>query len=123
MRVNHMCRITDERKMVCHKGASDRQLERECAARANDLDLPEMETKALLKLGMKIRVRQSNNPRRLLCIFRPDNRGTPALEWQNRKRTGREEMLFSPAIVVALMRYGGDDRGLRIGPSGPLHAG
>ncbi len=42
---------------------------------------------------------------------------------QDREGTGGQEVLNRPALVVALVRDGGDDAGLRIGPGDPADAG
>src|SRR6185295_2799424 len=40
-----------------------------------------------------------------------------ALQWQDRERPGGQEMLLGAATMVALMRHGGDDRRLAVGPA------
>jgi len=81
-----------------------------------------MEAKAPLELGVKFRVRQRDDARRLLRLFGPHDRravapGGIARQRQDRERPGREKMLLGAPVMVALVRDGGDDGGLAVAPA------
>src|ERR1700691_2100734 len=76
-----------------------------------------MEFEAPLELVMEGSVRQRHDARSLFLRLGPYDRGTPALERQNRERAGRQKMFFGTALVIALMRDIDDDGRLIVAPA------
>src|SRR5262249_38217986 len=80
----------------------------------------EMQTEAPFELGMKVLVGQRDDALRLLCRLGPDDGRAVAdsgiaRQREDRKRSGRQEMLLRPPAVIALVGDGGDNGGLAIG--------
>src|SRR5207342_126113 len=116
-RMNDMRRVADERDALGNELARNPKAERKNAARADRRDLPEGEAEAALELVMEASLGQRHNPRRLLRLLGPDDRGavasgSVAFERQDRERARRQEMLLGTPVMIALMRNGGDDGGL-----------
>src|SRR5262249_13232800 len=109
--------VADEREALADEGARYRISQRMHAARADDLDLAELEPEPALELGVKHVIRQGDDLFRGLRIFGPYDRGTTPLERQDRERTGGQKMLARAPLVIALVRHIGHDRRLRIGPA------
>src|SRR5262249_61194578 len=96
--------------------------ERRHGARPARRDLAEMETEAPLELGVKFLLGQRDDARRRLRLFGPHDRRTVAhrgiaRQRQDREWPGREKMLLSAAVMIALVRDGGDDGGLAVAPT------
>jgi hypothetical protein len=62
-------------------------------------------------------IAQRNDAGCFLAALGPHQRGTVALERQDRERTGGQKMLFGAALVIALMADGDDDAGLVVFPA------
>src|SRR5437667_213848 len=73
--------------------ARHRKAERIGAARAVGLDVAEMQPEPPFQLGVKFIVGQRDDARGLARLLGPDDGGAAALQRQDRKRSGREEML------------------------------
>ena len=76
-----------------------------------------MRAEAARHFGVEARFVQRQHRGRLVLGFRPDQRRAIARHRQNGERTRRQEMLIGHAIVRLLMRHGGDNAGLGIGPA------
>src|SRR5262245_47652822 len=81
-----------------------------------------MEAEAPLELGMKFRVGQRDDARRRLRLLGPHDRRTMASggiarQRQDRERPSGEKMLLGAAVVIALVRDGGDNGGLAVAPA------
>ena len=79
----------------------------EDAPRADRFDLAESEAEAPLELVMEAGIGQRDNPRRLLRLLGPDDRGAVApggvaFQRQDRERARREEMLLGAPVMIAL---------------------
>ena len=103
--------IADEGEALGDERARDRKPERKHAARADGVDLAEMQAETPLELGVKVRFRQRDNARRLLRPLGPDDRGPVpdhrvAFQRQDRERAGGKKMLLGAPLVIPLMRDG-----------------
>ena len=121
-RMNDVRRVADQRHPLAGKTPRHRQPERKRAARADRLDLAELQAEAPLELDVKFRIGQRDDALRLARLFGPHDRGAAALQRQDRERSRRQEMLFRPAVMIALMLDGGDDAGLLVVPAEALDA-
>src|SRR5262249_60405342 len=100
----------------------NRKPERMAAARGDRRDLAEVRAEAPLELGMKFRVGQRDDARRLLRLLGPHDRRAVApsgiaCERQDRERPSREKMLLGAPVMIALVGDGGDDGGLAVAPA------
>ena len=114
--------IAHEREAIGDERARHRQAERMDAARADRGDLAETETEAPLELGVKFRIGQRDEARRLLRLLGPHDRRTVAHggiagQRQDCKRPGGKKMLLGAPVMVALVGDGGDDGGLAVAPA------
>ena len=108
--------------------ARDREAERKCAARPDRCDLAELQAEAAFELGVEFVVGQRDDALGLALVLGPDDRRAMAdvgvvLQRQDRERSGRQEMLLGAAVVIALVRDGGDDGGLVVAPAVARDAG
>src|SRR5262249_56119863 len=100
----------------------NRKPERMAAARGDRRDLAEVRAEAPLELGMKSRVGQRVDARRLLRLLGPHDRRAVApsgiaCERQDRERPSREKMFLGAPVMIALVGDGGDDGGLAVAPA------
>ena len=116
-RMDDMGGVADQRDAIGDERARDRKPERKNAARADRRDLAEMQAEAALELGMEGGVGERNNTLRLPRLLGPHDRGTAALERQDRERARRQEMFFGAPVMIALVRDRGDDGRLSIIPA------
>ena len=116
--------VADQREALGDEGARHRQPERIGAPRADRRDLAEMQAEAALQLGMERVVRQRDDALRFVgfsSVHTIDER--LALQRQDGERAGGQEMLLGAAVMVALVRDGGDDAGLVVVPAVRRDAG
>src|SRR5262249_56488790 len=97
----------DEREASGDDRPRHRKTKRMDAARADRRDFAEMEAEAPLELGMKFRVGQRDDARRLSRLFGPHDRRAVthrdiARQRQDRERPGREKMLLAAPVMAAL---------------------
>src|SRR5262249_46904053 len=121
-RMDDMRGVAYEREAIGDERARNRKTERKDAARADRRELTEMEAEASLELGGKFLFGQRDDARRRLRLLGPHDRRTMAdggiaRQRQDRERPGREKMLLGAAVVIALVRDGGDDGGLAVAPA------
>ena len=121
--MDHVRGIADQREAVSHKRARHRQAERIGAARTRCFDVAETEPETLFELRVEFVVGQGNDAVGFIGRFGPDDRRAPALQRQDRKRSGGQEMLFGAPVVIALVRNRGHDAGLIVVPAETLDAG
>ena len=98
------------------------------AARTHRLDLAQTQAELPLELAMEFRFGQADDAGGFLRLLGPDDRGTVAqdriaFQRQDRKGSGREEMLLRTPAVIALVRDGGDDRRLTVAPAMTCNSG
>ena len=106
-----------------NEGAGQCEAKRKCAPVRRRPDRAQLVTEAPFELSLENQIVRSNQPVGILCPLGPDERRAIALEGQDRKRTGRQKMLFGNAVMRALMFDGGHDAGLAILPGDRLDAG
>ena len=97
--------------------ARGEQTQWKCPARPRNGDIAELQSKTLFEFGVELIVRQRNDPLGFTRIFSPDDRTAFSGERQDREGAGRQEMLFSAAVVIALVRDCRDDRRLIVVPA------
>ena len=82
-----------------------------------------MQAEALFQLGVEAVVRQRDDALGLALFLGPHDRRALALERQDRERPRRQEMLLGAAVMIALVRDGGDDARLTVVPADAADAG
>src|SRR5437879_7630050 len=112
-----MCGIADQREALGDEGTRHEIGQRERARLVERLHLAEMQAKTLLELAVKFLVAQGHDARGLAAALGPYQRGAFSRERQDRERTRGQEVLFGPALVIALMADGDDDAGLIVLPT------
>src|SRR5262249_20716447 len=109
--------VAYQRQSFANKFACGKKPERKCASWPVSLELSELEAKAFFEFGVKYKAGKRDDARGCACALRPYNRAAPAGQRQDRERPRRQKMLFSTAIMLALMRDCRDDRRLVIAPA------
>ena len=99
------------------------QAERKCAARAATVNLAETQAETLFQFGVEFGIGQRDDPLGLAGVFRPHDRASLAGQWQDRERTGGQEMFFGATIMIALVRDRRHDRRLVVVPAVACDAG
>ena len=84
---------------------------------------PSLQAEAAFQLGVESVVRQRDDALGLALFLGPHDRRALALQRQDRERPRRQEMLLGAAVMIALMRHGGDDAGLIVVPADAADAG
>ena len=126
-RMDDMRGVADERERSATKRARPRsRADRRGAARPPSIS-PRCRPKRRLELGVEIVVGQRDDALGLAASPRSTRSRSGGrrgrLQRQDRERAGGQEMLLGAAIVIALVRDGGDDGGLAVGPAVPRDAG
>ena len=97
--------------------------ERISATRTGHFDLAELQAEAAFQLGVEFAVRQRDDALGFALFLGPHDGRAIALQRQNRERPRRQEMLLGAALMIALVRDGGDDARLLVVPADAADAG
>ena len=110
--------VADQREALGDERARHRQAERKGAARTGHRDLAELAGRSAVRARRGIPSSGSATMRSASrLLFGPHDRRALALQRQDRERPGRQEMLLGAAVMIALVRDGGDDAGLVVVPA------
>ncbi len=116
--------VADQREPFGDERARHRKAERIRAARPDHLDVAELAGRSGVPARRGIRrpaARRCARPRASSSV--QTMRRAVAGQRQDRERPGRQEMLFGAAVMIALVRHGGDDAGLIVVPADAADAG
>src|SRR5262245_22463530 len=115
--MDDMRSVANQGQPLADKLTRGKEPERKGAPGPDHLEFAQLQAKAFFQLGMEFSIRKRDNSRGLARLFRPYNRAAPAGQWQDRERACRQKVLFSSAIVLALMLDRSHDRRLIVIPS------
>src|SRR5580700_1548129 len=86
-------------------------------APAENRNIAEVQTEALLELGMKFAVGQRDDAVSVGAALGPHDRASSIAQRQDRERAAGQEMLLGASTMIALMGDGRDDGGLAVRPA------
>ena len=109
--------VADQRQPLADERARHEIAQRKRARLVERLDLTEMQAEALLEFGMKFIFIQGDDAGGFGSLLGPYQRGAFAGQWQDRERSGGQEVLLGAALVIALMADCNDDAGLIVVPA------
>src|SRR5580700_2956636 len=111
--MHHMGRIADEGEAGRDEGARRAEAQRIGNERTFEAKPAELMAEAPRALA------ERQKPFRLRDALRPDDRGAPTLERQDRERAAGEEMLIGASVMLAFMRDRRGEAELLVFPGDP----
>src|SRR5580658_9706276 len=117
--MHHMGRIADEGEAGRDEGARRAEAQRIGNERTFEAKPAELMAEAPRDLADELAFAERQKPFRLRDALRPDDRGAPTLERQDREWAAGKEMLIGASVMLALMRDRRGEAELLVFPGDP----